>query len=138
MCQPCWYIVLSTMCGSTTPNLSIFPKSSLEAPLKVTITLLNNNNNHQTVAACFTMKVFLQIVHINENAGQLSHQQAAELKQQAINIQKAMGCFSQYPFKFSNGGGGDDDNDNDNDHRINNNNLLKPFNDEERIDDSGK
>ncbi len=113
------------------PSLSIFTKSSLESPLKVTITLLNNNN-HQTPAACFTMKAFLQIVNINENAGHLSHQQAAELKQQAINIQKAMGCFSLHPFPFSNGGGGDD-NDN-NDHRINNNNLIKPFNDDDRID----
>ncbi len=116
------------------PNLSTFTKSSLEAPLKVTITLLNNNNNHQTLAAaCFTMKAFLQIVNINENAGHLSYQQSAELKQQAINIQKAMGCFSQYPFQFSNGGGGDD-NDNDNDRRINNNNVIKPFNDDEWID----
>ncbi len=80
------------------------------------------------------MKAFLQIVNINENAGHLSHQQASELKQQAINIQKAMGCFSQYPFQFSNDR--EDNDNNDNDHRINNNNLLKPFNDEERVDDS--
>jgi YVTN family beta-propeller protein len=114
------------------PNLSIFIKSSLESPLKVTITLLNNNNNHQTVAAaCFTMKAFLQIVNINENAGHLSHQQAAELKQQAVNMQKAMGCFSLHPFQFSN-----DNDNNDDDHRINNNNLIKHFNDDDRIDDS--
>ena len=82
------------------------------------------------------MKAFLQIVNINENAGHLSHQQASDLKQQAINIQKAMGCFSLHPFQFSNGGGGGDDNDNDN--RINNNNLLKPFNDDERIDSGSR
>ncbi len=72
-------------------HLSKFTKIGLKDSLKIDINLLNH---HQTLAACHTLDGFLQIVNAYELSGQLTHQQASDLRQQAISIQQAIGCHS--------------------------------------------
>ncbi len=79
-------------------HLSKFTKIGLEAPLKIAMNLLNH---HQTLATCYTMDGFLQIVNAYELAGQLTHQQASDLRQQAIAIQQSLGCHSTPVFSSS-------------------------------------
>jgi hypothetical protein len=63
----------------------------LEAPLDAAIRQLNRNND---VAACNLLNAFLDQVDQRETNGQLTPQQAADLRQQATAIQDELGCSS--------------------------------------------
>jgi hypothetical protein len=63
----------------------------LEAPLNAAITQLSHNNN---VAACNQLNAFLNQVSAKLTSGQLTPSQAGDLRQQAIAIQRAIGCGS--------------------------------------------
>lgn len=63
--------------------------TSLEAPLNAAINQLNGNNH---IAACNQLNVFLNQVNAKQTKGQLTPQQAADLRQQAIAIQRTSGC----------------------------------------------
>ncbi len=68
----------------------------LEVPLKISIKFLND---HQNAAACYTLTGFLQMVNADELSGQITAEQAVELRQVAI-IQRTIGCspsFSLFP-----------------------------------------
>jgi YVTN family beta-propeller protein len=79
-------------------HLSKITTIRLEAPLHIAIKLLNY---HQTFYACYIMNAFLQIVKADALIGQITHQQAAELKQQATAIQGELGCSSSYTLPSS-------------------------------------
>jgi hypothetical protein len=72
-------------------NLPTGVTNSLEAPLNAAINQLNHNNN---VAACNQLNAFLNQVSAKQTNGQLTLQQAADLRQQATAIQHAIGCSS--------------------------------------------
>jgi hypothetical protein len=63
--------------------------TSLEAPLNAAITQLNANNH---IAACNQLTAFLNQVSAKQTSGLLTSQQAADLRQQATAIQRAIGC----------------------------------------------
>ena len=65
--------------------------NSLEAPLNAAITQLNRHNN---VAACSQLTAFLNQVSQKLTSGQLTPSQAGDLRQQAIAIQRTIGCTS--------------------------------------------
>ena len=65
--------------------------TSLEAPLNAAITQLNRNNH---VAACNQLNAFLNQVDAKLANGQLTSQQAADLRQQATALQHVLGCSS--------------------------------------------
>jgi hypothetical protein len=65
--------------------------TSLEAPLNTALSQLNRNNY---VAACNTLNAFLNQVKAKEGNGQLTSQQAADLRQQATAIETSLGCSS--------------------------------------------
>ena len=65
--------------------------TSLEAPLNTALSQLNRNND---AAACNTLNAFLNQVKAKENNGQLTSQQAADLRQQATAIETSLGCSS--------------------------------------------
>ena len=65
--------------------------TSLEAPLNAALSQLNRNNY---AAACNTLNAFLNQVKAKENNGQLTSQQAADLRQQATAIETSLGCSS--------------------------------------------
>jgi hypothetical protein len=70
-------------------NLPTGTTTSLEAPLNAAITQLGHSNN---VAACTQLNNFLNQVSTKQTNGQLTLQQAADLSQQAVSIQRAIGC----------------------------------------------
>jgi pyruvate/2-oxoglutarate dehydrogenase complex dihydrolipoamide acyltransferase (E2) component len=72
-------------------HLSHGTTTSLEAPLNTAQSQLNRNNY---VAACNTLNAFLNQVKAKENNGQLTSQQAADLRQQATAIESSLGCSS--------------------------------------------
>ena len=65
--------------------------ASLEAPLNAALSQLNHNNN---AAACNTLDSFLYQAKAKEDNGQLTSQQAADLRQQATSIETSLGCPS--------------------------------------------
>jgi YVTN family beta-propeller protein len=65
--------------------------TSLEAPLNAAQSQLNRNNYG---AACNTLDAFLHQVKAKEDNGQLTSQQAADLRQQALTIKTSIGCSS--------------------------------------------
>jgi len=65
--------------------------TSLEAPLNAALSQLNRNNH---AAACNTLNAFLHQVNAKGDNGQLTSQQAADLRQQAITIESSLGCSS--------------------------------------------
>ncbi len=75
-------------------HLSHGTTTSLEAPLNTAQSQLNRNNY---VAACNTLNAFLNQVKAKENNGQLTSQQAADLRQQATAIESSLGCSSTSP-----------------------------------------
>ena len=72
-------------------HLSHGTTTSLEAPLNAALSQLNRNNH---AAACNTLDAFLNQVKAKENNGQLTSQQAADLRQQATAIETSLGCSS--------------------------------------------
>ena len=72
-------------------HLSHGTTTSLEAPLNAALGQLNRNNH---AAACNTLNVFLNQVNAKEGNGQLTSQQATDLRQQAIAIENSLGCSS--------------------------------------------
>jgi DNA-binding beta-propeller fold protein YncE len=72
-------------------HLSRGVTTSLEAPLNTAQSQLNRNNY---AAACNTLDAFLQQVKAKEDNGQLTSQQAADLRQQAISVESSIGCSS--------------------------------------------
>ena len=72
-------------------HLSRGTTTSLEAPLNTALSQLNRNNY---VAACNTLNAFLNQVKAKEGNGQLTSQQAADLRQQATAIETSLGCSS--------------------------------------------
>ncbi|MFL6418894.1 MAG: hypothetical protein ACJ71P_05695 [Nitrososphaeraceae archaeon] len=73
-------------------HLSRATTTSLEAPLNAAVKQLNRDNND--VAACNLMDAFLHQVDAKEANGQLTSQQASDLRQQATATQDALGCSS--------------------------------------------
>ena len=65
--------------------------TSLGAPLNTALSQLNRNNY---AVACNTLNAFLNQVKAKENNGQLTSQQAADLRQQATAIETSLGCSS--------------------------------------------
>ena len=65
--------------------------TSLEAPLNAAISQLNRNNG---VAACNTLNALLNQVKAKEGNGQLTSQQAADLRQQTTAVENSLGCLS--------------------------------------------
>jgi hypothetical protein len=65
--------------------------NSLEAPLNAAVKQLNREND---VPACNLLNSFLDQVNSKETNGQLTSQQAANLRQQALSIQHTLGCSS--------------------------------------------
>jgi YVTN family beta-propeller protein len=65
--------------------------TSLEAPLNAATRQLNRNND---IAACSSLNAFLNHVNQKETKGQLTSQQATDLRQQATAIQDILGCSS--------------------------------------------
>ena len=63
--------------------------TSLEATLNAAINQLNRNNH---IPVCNQLNAFLNQVNAKQTNGQLTPQQAADLRQQAIAIQRAIGC----------------------------------------------
>jgi len=63
--------------------------TSLEAPLNAALAQLNRN--HQ-IPACNQLNAFLNQVSAKEASRQLTAQQATDLTQQAVSIQRAIGC----------------------------------------------
>ena len=63
--------------------------TSLEATLNAAINQLNRNNH---IPACNQLNAFLNQVNAKQTNGQLTPQQATDLRQQAIAIQRASGC----------------------------------------------
>jgi DNA-binding beta-propeller fold protein YncE len=63
--------------------------TSLEAPLNAAIAQLNSN--HQ-IPACNQLNAFLNQVSAKQTSGQLTPQQGTNLTQQAVSIQRAIGC----------------------------------------------
>jgi hypothetical protein len=63
----------------------------LEAPLNAAIGQLTRNNK---VAACSQLNAFLVQVNKKQTNGQLTSQQATDLRQQGTAIQHAIGCSS--------------------------------------------
>ena len=61
----------------------------MEAPLNAALAQLNRN--HET-PACNQLNAFLNQVSAKQTSGQLTSQQAADLRQQAKAIQQAIGC----------------------------------------------
>ncbi len=72
-------------------HLSRGTTTSLEAPLNTALSQLNRNNY---VTACNTLNAFLNQVKAKEGNGQLTSQQAADLRQQATAIETSLGCSS--------------------------------------------
>jgi YVTN family beta-propeller protein len=72
-------------------HLSHGVTTSLEAPLNAALGQLNRNNH---AAACNTLNAFLNQVKAKEGNGQLTSQQAADLRQQATAIETSLGCSS--------------------------------------------
>ena len=72
-------------------HLSKGTTTSLEAPLNEAVKQLNREND---VAACNLLNAFLHQVDAKETNGQLTSQQAANLRQQALSIQNVLGCSS--------------------------------------------
>ncbi len=87
-------------------NLPRGVTNSLEAPLNNAITQLNHNNN---VAACNQLNAFLNQVSAKLTSGQLTPSQAADLRQQAIAIQRAIGCSSTGLAGMASSSGDEDD-----------------------------
>jgi hypothetical protein len=71
---------------------------SLEAPLNAAVNQLNHNNN---VAGCNQLNAFLNQVSAKQTSGQLTPQQASDLRQQAVSIQQSIGC-NNIGSKYSN------------------------------------
>ena len=61
----------------------------MQAPLNAAITQLGHKNN---AVACNQLTAFLNQVSQKLTSGQLTPQQAGDLRQQAIAIQRAIGC----------------------------------------------
>lgn len=61
----------------------------MEAPLNAAINQLNLDNH---IAACNQLNAFLNQVNTKQTNGQLTPQQAADLRQQAIAAQRASRC----------------------------------------------
>jgi YVTN family beta-propeller protein len=80
--------------------------TSLSAPLNAAITQLNRHNN---AAACNQLNAFLNQVSQKLTSGQLTPQQAADLRQQAIAIQRAIGCSSAGLAGLAGSSSGDED-----------------------------
>jgi hypothetical protein len=67
-------------------------KTSLTAPLKEVVNLLNDNNPHNDVAACGKLTAFINQVNAKEKNGQLTTGQAFQLRQSANAIKASLGC----------------------------------------------
>jgi hypothetical protein len=65
--------------------------TSLVASLNAALAQLNRNNH---IAACNQLTASLSQVDARQTSGQLTPQQAADLKQQATAIQHSLGCSS--------------------------------------------
>jgi hypothetical protein len=64
-------------------------EQELEAPLNAALTQLNRN--HDT-PPCNQLNAFLNQVNAKETSGQLTTLQGTDLTQQAVSIQRAIGC----------------------------------------------
>ena len=72
-------------------HLSHGTTTSLEAPLNTAQSQLNRN---KYAAACNSLNAFLHQVDAKEANRQLTSQQAADLRQQAIAVESSLGCSS--------------------------------------------
>ena len=70
-------------------NLPKGTSTSLEAPLNAAMAQLNRNHQNPV---CNQLNAFLNQVSAKQTSGQLTAQQAADLRQQATAIQSAIGC----------------------------------------------
>jgi hypothetical protein len=69
-------------------------KTSLNGPLHNAINLLNDNDPTNDADVCSKLDSFLLQVNAKEANGQLTPQQAADLRQQATAIETSLGCSS--------------------------------------------
>jgi len=84
-------------------HLSKGTTTSLEAPLNAAVKQLNREND---VGACNLLNSFLHQVDAKETNGQLTSQQAANLRHQALSIQHTLGCSSAVHGGSAGAGGG--------------------------------
>jgi hypothetical protein len=78
-------------------NLKTSIKTSLNGPLHSAIKLLTDNNPSNDNDVCDKLDAFLAQVNAKEANGQLTTQQAADLRHQATAIEDNLGCSSQTP-----------------------------------------
>lgn len=69
-------------------------KTSLNGPLSNAIKLLTDNDPSNDADVCNKLDSFLSQVNAKEANGQLTSQQAADLRQQATTIETSLGCSS--------------------------------------------
>ncbi|OGS49951.1 MAG: hypothetical protein A3K65_04495 [Euryarchaeota archaeon RBG_16_68_12] len=67
-------------------------ESSLEAPLKEAVHILNDDNPSNDVAVCGKLGAFLHQVDAKEKSGKLGASEAEELRLVATRIQVKLGC----------------------------------------------
>ena len=67
-------------------------KTSLTAPLRQAVNLLNDDNPNNDVSACGRLGAFLNQVDAAERRGAISEQQASDLRTQAEDIRSDLGC----------------------------------------------
>jgi hypothetical protein len=67
-------------------------KSSLIAPLKQAIQILEDDNQKNDAASCGKLNSFVKEVAVKEKKGSISAEQAAELRQLANAIAATLGC----------------------------------------------
>jgi hypothetical protein len=75
-------------------NIAKSTKTSLNGPLHNAIKLLTDNDPTNDADVCSKLDSFIAQVNSKEANGQLTSQQAANLRQQATSIQDALGCSS--------------------------------------------
>ncbi len=85
-------------------HLSKGSTTSLEAPSNAAAKQLNREND---ATACNLLSAFLNQVDSKESNGQLTSQQAANLRQQALSIQHTLGCSSAGSGGSAGGANGD-------------------------------
>ena len=74
-----------------TMHISNGLKTSLSAPLKQALALLNDGNPNNDHGVCDKLDVFIN--HVNAKAGKrLSHEQAEQLLEEASSIKDNLGC----------------------------------------------
>jgi hypothetical protein len=89
-------------------------KTSLNGPLHNAINLLTDNNPNNDGAVCGKLDSFISQVNAKEANGQLTSQQAADLRQQATAVETSLGCSSTSSTTMNTAGTESNNNNNNN------------------------